>query len=56
LDRLGAAQQPELAPLLVWAALAARRAKNASLLQGFADNIRAWSVARRAIAGTFTSR
>ena len=56
LDRLGAAQQPKLAPLLVWAALAARRAKNTSLLQGFADNIRAWSVARRAIARTFTSR
>jgi hypothetical protein len=52
--RLGAAAQPALAPLLVWVALAART-ESGSPLQAFADNIRAWKVARRATAGTFTS-
>jgi hypothetical protein len=51
---LGAALQPKLAPLLVWAAIAAQGAKDAAPLQSFANNIRAWSVARRAAAGTFT--
>jgi hypothetical protein len=51
LARLGPALQPKLAPLLVWAAIAARAAKNAAPAQGFIDNIRAWSVARRAAAG-----
>jgi hypothetical protein len=55
LNRLGASAQAKLAPLLVWAALAGRPAKNSSPLRAFTDNIRAWNVARRAAAGTFTS-
>jgi hypothetical protein len=52
--------QPQLAPLLVWMALAAaqarRRARRAgrnggSLLDGFADNMLAWNAARRAVRG-----
>jgi hypothetical protein len=58
LARLGAALQPPLAPLLVWAALARRHgcSKKASMRHAFADNIHAWNVARRAAAGNFTSR
>ena len=68
---LAPALQRPLAPLLVWAALAAHHARrrhrrqhaaagsatiSASRLDGFADNILAWRVARRAargLAGTF---
>jgi hypothetical protein len=51
--------------LLVWAALAAAQArrrgsapasKSRSLLDGFADNMRAWSTARRAAHGTLRLR
>jgi len=58
LARLGAALQPVLAPLLVWTALAARHASpgKASLRRAVADNIHAWNVARRAAAGSLTSR
>jgi hypothetical protein len=58
LARLGAAPQPGLAPLLVWTALAARRAvpRKASMRRAVADNIYAWSIARRAAAGTLKSR
>ena len=58
LERIGPAPQPPLAPLLVWTALAARHGsqKKASMRRTFADNIHAWNVARRAAAGTFTSR
>jgi hypothetical protein len=54
--------QPQLAPLLVWAALAARHAerrarrahrKSSSALDAFADNIVAWNAARRAARGRF---
>jgi hypothetical protein len=55
LGRFGPALQPKLAPLLIWAALAARP-KSASRWQVFADNIRAWSLARRAAAGSFSQR
>jgi len=55
LERLGTGLQPTLAPLLVWVALAAAR-KNHSPLRAFADNIRAWRVARRAATGRYTSR
>jgi hypothetical protein len=59
LERLGAALQPAIAPLLVWAVLAARHAqqcavapkKNTSRLEGFAQNWRAWNVARHAARG-----
>jgi hypothetical protein len=49
--RLGAALQPTVAPLLIWAVLAAGPKKTGSLLEGFAENLRAWSVARRAARG-----
>jgi len=49
--RLGPALQPKLAPLLVWTAIADGCAKNAAPVQSLIDNIRAWSVARRAAAG-----
>lgn len=54
------ALQPQLTPLLVWIASAAaqarRRARRAnpnhgSTLDGFADNMLAWSAARRAVRG-----
>jgi hypothetical protein len=51
--------QPQLAPLLVWIALAARQAqrsagtKSGSGIAVFADNIAAWSAARRALRGRF---
>jgi hypothetical protein len=54
--------QPQLAPLLVWTALAVRHAerrarrpdgKNASALDAFADNMVAWNAARRAARGRF---
>jgi hypothetical protein len=48
--RLGPALQPKLAPLLVWTAIAGC-AKNAAPVQSLVDNIRAWSIARRAAAG-----
>ena len=56
------ALQPRIAPLLVWIALAARQAqrrarrpggKSGSGLDGFADNMVAWSAARRAARGRF---
>jgi hypothetical protein len=54
--------QQQLAPLLVWMALATRHAerrarradgKSASALDAFADNIVAWKAARRAARGRF---
>ena len=65
LERLGSALQPTVAPLLVWAALAAAQArrrgsapasKSRSLRDGFTDNMRAWSTARRAAHGTLRLR
>lgn len=51
---LDEAAQPQLAPLLVWLALAARRShRNAPLLDGFTDNLIAWRAARRAARGRF---
>lgn len=54
------ALQPKLAPLLVWYALAARRARRnsprRSRLAGFADNMTAWRAARRAAQGRFRVR
>jgi hypothetical protein len=60
------ALQPRLAPLLVWIALAAAQAgrserraarrpdgDHGSILDGFADNMRAWNAARRAARGRF---
>ena len=63
-QRLGGALQPTAAPLLIWVILAAAHAqrrlsgasKNRSLLHGFADNMRAWSAARRAAQGTLQIR
>jgi hypothetical protein len=52
--------QPRLAPLLVWAALAAAQARRrgrrpdsnrGSIIDGFADNMLAWNAARRAMRG-----
>ena len=52
--------QPQLTPLLVWIALAAAQARrrarrpdhnHASVLDGFADNMLAWTAARRAVRG-----
>jgi len=54
--RLGATLQPTVAPLLIWAVLAARPKKNGSLLEGFAENLRAWSIARRAAQGNLRIR
>ncbi len=58
LARLGPSLQPKLTPLLLWAALAARRAAPGKPSAGrdFADNVWAWNLARRAAAGRFTSR
>jgi hypothetical protein len=53
--QLSARQQPSVAPLLVWAALGSA-AKGPSRWRPWADNIRAWNVARRAAAGRYTSR
>lgn len=68
LERLGMAMQPQLVPLLVWAVIDVRRAARArmsrrrawgariaALRHDLADNLYAWSVARRAAAGTFSS-
>jgi hypothetical protein len=70
-QRLGGAMQPTVAPLLIWALLAAARSrrraesrggrgssasKSRSLLHAFADNMRAWSAARRAAQGTLRIR
>jgi hypothetical protein len=64
-DGLGGGLQPIVAPLLVWAALAAAQArrrdrapmsKSRSLLEGFTDNMRAWKVARDAARGTLKLR
>jgi len=63
-QRLGSALQPTVAPLLIWVVLAAAHAqrrgngasKNRSLLHVFADNMRAWSAARRAAQGTLEIR
>ena len=55
-------QQPQLAPLLVWVALVAVRArrrsqrrpgKDSRALDAFADNMVAWNAARRATRGRF---
>jgi hypothetical protein len=62
--RLGATLQPTVAPLLIWAVLAARQSrrrmqgpkKTSSLLEGFAENLRAWSVARHAAQGNLRIR
>jgi hypothetical protein len=64
MQRLGSALQPAVAPLLIWVILAAAHAqrrlsgasKNHSLLHGFADNMRAWSAARRAAQGSLGIR
>jgi hypothetical protein len=58
LQGLGPALQPKLAPLLVWAAMAARQAspRKVSMGRALADNIRAWNIARRAAMGNFTGR
>lgn len=48
-----AGMQARLAPLLVWTALAARAATPRSPLQSLTDNMRAWRIARRAIAGRY---
>jgi hypothetical protein len=45
--------QARIAPLLVWAALAARATGKDSPLRGFADNMRAWHIARRASTGRY---
>jgi hypothetical protein len=45
--------QARIAPLLVWAALAARTAGKDTPLRGFADNMRAWHIARRASTGRY---
>jgi hypothetical protein len=51
---IGAALQPRLTPLLVWLALAARPVRRRHpLIEQFADNIVAWSAARRAARGRF---
>ncbi len=57
LARLGPSLQPKLTPLLLWAALAARRAAPGKPSAGrdLADNVWAWKLARRAAAGSFTS-
>lgn len=61
-QRIDTALQPLLAPLLVWAALAAARWRRrqrrtgdewAARLDGFADNMLAWRAARRAARGRF---
>jgi hypothetical protein len=54
--RLGAKLQPTVAPLLIWVVLAARKKKSGSLLEGFAENLRAWNVARRAAQGNLRIR
>jgi hypothetical protein len=60
--RIERALQPQLTPLLVWIALAARQAErrarrpdstSGSRLDAFADNIVAWRAARRASRGRF---
>jgi hypothetical protein len=56
LARLGAKLQPTVAPLLIWVVLAARKKKSGSLLEGFSENLRAWSVARRAAQGNLRIR
>jgi phytoene/squalene synthetase len=54
LQIIGAALQPPLTPLLVWLALAARPARRRHrLIEQFADNVVAWSAARRAARGRF---
>jgi hypothetical protein len=61
-EGIEAALQPQLAPLLVWVALAARQAqrrarstltKSGSGRAALADNIAAWRAARRALRGRF---
>jgi hypothetical protein len=58
--RIEPALQPKIAPLLVWYALAARRARRSSAapsrLAVFADNMIAWRAARRAARGRFRVR
>ena len=54
LQAIDDARQAQLAPLLVWLALAARPARRRGrLLEGLADNLVAWSAARRAARGRF---
>ena len=57
---IDAAWLPQLAPLLVWSALAAAQARRrarrpdrnrGSMFDGFADNMLAWNTARRAVRG-----
>jgi hypothetical protein len=45
--------QAQVAPLLVWAAMAVRGAGQRAPLQALADNMRAWRIARRAAAGRY---
>jgi hypothetical protein len=60
IQAIEAALQPQLAPLLVWVALAAAQARRrarrprhnrGSIVDGFADNMLAWSAARGAMRG-----
>jgi hypothetical protein len=54
LHKLGDTAQPQLAPLLVWLALAARRShRRGPLLDSVTDNLIAWRAARRAARGRF---
>jgi hypothetical protein len=54
LGEIDDALQPQLAPLLVWLALAARPIhRRTALLQALSDNLVAWSAARRAARGEF---
>jgi len=51
---IGDTAQPQLAPLLVWLALAARRShRRGPLLDTLSDNLVAWRAARRAARGRF---
>jgi hypothetical protein len=54
LQIIGGGLQPQLTPLLVWLSLVARRHRRRhAFVDQFADNIVAWSVARRAARGQF---
>ena len=54
LRNIGDTTQPQLAPLLVWLALAARRShRGGPLLDSLTDNLIAWRAARRAAHGRF---
>jgi hypothetical protein len=55
LRTIDGAKQPQLAPLMVWLALLARRSRRrSSLLNVLSDNLVAWKAARQAARGQFT--